>query len=261
VQKIAELGVGQAIAGLRQVLAGEEQARHRRRAAGDRGEQPADHRDLRADPEAVAGAGHRRCDDFAQRQAAGTAMQGEQTDERAGHGCGRLADVEDLRRLPEIDGDRREVERRQCREPAPWCGAEEVEHLIAVPGVAPEAGAAAAQRSQRQFADGGGELRGDDRVDRVAAMAQQTRARRRRMRFRCRDDSTNAHRPSIRDEVAGGKRARSARDEGLVYCACEARSMARRVRAGRSRLTSKHGTMPARLKKATTAGARGLRFN
>ncbi|MEF8769993.1 MAG: hypothetical protein V5B59_20510 [Candidatus Accumulibacter contiguus] len=99
-------------------------------------------------------------------------MQFKQADQFTGNRCRRLADVKDLLGLAEIDGHRRKVQFWKRFEATPRRRSKKIEHFVAVPGVSPDTGAAAAERGQRQLGDGGGELGGDDRVDRVAAAAQ-----------------------------------------------------------------------------------------
>jgi len=72
-------------------------------------------------------------------------MQFEQTDQFARYRRRSLADVESLRRPPEIDGHRREVDDRESREAAARHRREEIDNFVAVPGVTPEAGTAAGE--------------------------------------------------------------------------------------------------------------------
>ena len=150
---------------------GKEQSRHGRRSANDRGNDIGKARHLRADREPIARPAYRGRKDFTQRQAAGAPMQLEQAGEFTGNGSGSFPDVKYLGRLPEIDGDRSEVQCRQRIEAATGRSRKEIEDFVAVVGVPPQAGTATAKRSQRQFGNRGGELGRDDRVDRVAAAA------------------------------------------------------------------------------------------
>jgi hypothetical protein len=190
VQEVAKFRVGQAIAGFRQLSTRKEEACHGGRVSGDRGDQAGNHRDLRTDPEAVACPGCRRCHDLAQRPAAGATMQGQEADKFAGNCRCRFADVKDLCGLSKIDGDRRKVQIRLRGQSAPRRRRKEIEHFVAIVGIAPEADATAAKRCQREFGHRCRELGSDDRVDRVAAVAQEARAGNRRMRLRRRDHPT-----------------------------------------------------------------------
>jgi hypothetical protein len=103
-------------------------------------------------------------------------VQFEQANEFARHRRCRLADVKDLCGLSEIDRHRCEVEDRWTGEALSGRVGKKIEDFVTVGGVAPDAGAAAAERGQRQFGDACREFGGDDGVDRVATAAQEARS-------------------------------------------------------------------------------------